>query len=249
GLGRRSERDLIPRRPRAEGQRLQLDMRKVERAGGGAGVQLHGPRHLGVDLQVELEAPRLEDQEVVAALADRQLAARRVEGDVGLGARVGNVRLEEVGADVRVAGDLDGGSAGVDLEGSALHVPELAGRVERLIGRRVGGHSHVRRGPDDREQYHQSRRDVARNAVQKAPDDQLEADHDQDQRPQIHDLEDAVNADLPDVDEQRDDAGQDQQGRPEEAAVAVRVAHQLVPIDTLSAPPATVTSYLLLAES
>ena len=85
--------------------------------------------------------------------------------------------------------------------------------------------------------------------MQEAPDDQLEADHDEDQRPEIDDLEDALGRDLPDVDEKSDDAGQDQQGRPEEAAVAICVAHQRVPIDTLSAPPETVTSYLSLAAS
>src|SRR6266576_7054496 len=176
-----------------------MDLGKIERVGRGAGAQLHGPRHLRVDLQVDLEAPRLEDQEVVAALADRQLAARRIEGDVGLGARVGDVGLVEVGADVGAAGNLDCGSAGVDLDGRALDVPELAGRVERLIGRGVGGRGNVRGGPDDREQHDDRRRDIAGDAVQEPPDNELEADHDQDQRPEVDNLRDTLDGDLPDV--------------------------------------------------
>src|SRR5439155_584829 len=78
--------------------------------------------------------------------------------------------------------------------------------------------------------------------MRRPEDDELEADHDQADRPQVDELVAAIDRYLPGVDEQRDDASEDEDRGPEEAAVAVRVAHYRALMFTRSAPPEMVTS-------
>src|SRR5437899_8533727 len=111
------------------------------------------------------------------------------------------------------------------------------------VGRaRVRSHRHIGGPAGDRQEDDQRRGDIARGPVHRAPDDQLETDHDEDQRPEIADLIEALDRDLSCVDEEGDDAGQDEDGGPQEGSVAVGVAHYRELTFTRRAPPWTVTS-------
>jgi len=65
-------------------------------------------------------------------------------------------------------------------------------------------------------------RQVCRGALQAAAGDHLQADHDQDQRPHVGKEAQTVGRDETGVREERNDANQDQNRRPQDAAV---IAH------------------------
>src|SRR5207247_1651911 len=85
--------------------------------------------------------------------------------------------------------------------------------------------------PAARQQDEEGRGDIASDPVDGAADDQLQTDHHQDERPQVDDPRQALDRDLAGVDQQGDDAREDQERRPEEAPVAIGVAHRSAAAD------------------
>ncbi|TMF69010.1 MAG: hypothetical protein E6I17_07445 [Chloroflexi bacterium] len=238
----RAERDVVAPGAGIERDRGDVDMSHVDGGRRRAAVEADRPRHARVELDVCLEMQRLEDPEIVAPLVDPDRASRAVVVHGGRGARVLEVRTVQIGPDAGAARQRHRRRAGVDLEGCLGEIPGRCCRVEGVGRGWIRADRHVSGGADYRDEDDERRGDVAGETVDRAADDELEADHDQDDRPQVDELVEAIDRYLPGVDEQRDDASEDEDRGPEEAAVAVRVAHYRALMFTRSAPPETVTS-------
>src|SRR5256885_15513072 len=238
---RGAERDVVAPGAGIELDRGDVDMRHVDGGCRRAAVEADRPRHARVQLDVCLEVPRLEDPEIVARLVDPDRASRAVVIHGGRRPCVLEVRAVQIGPDLGAARHRNGRGAGVDLKRCLGEIPGRSGRVERAGRGWVRADSHVRGGADHRDEDDQRRGDIAGETVNYAADDELETDHDEDDRPQVDELVEAVDRYLTGVDEQRDDAAEDEDGGPEKAAIAVRVAHYRELMFTRGAPPRTVT--------
>ena len=213
-------------------------MNSIDGAGDRSAVDGQGPTDCRIEREVDPDAAARFKHEVAARLADRELAAR-VQSHLRLRPRVVDARVIELGAEVAAARDRNGRCANVDLRPRLGDAPDVIRSLERLGGRRVRCYGDVRGRAHDGEQNHERRCDIARRALHRAANDQLETDHDQDHRPQVGQLQEAVDRNLSGVDQQRDDPDQDEDRRPEEAAVAVA---QGLPRRTMKKMPSAIST-------
>jgi len=164
----------------------------------------------------------LEDETTVA-LGDLQRSVRAVEIHVWLRAGILDVCAVEVPSQRGAALNGDGRGADVNFQRCMIQAADGRRRVE-LVGRaRVGGQADIRDGTSGRHQDDEGGGNISGRSLHAATDDQLQPDHDEDQRPQIAKQAQTVGRDQAGVDQECENADQDQDRRPEEAAVVARV--------------------------
>src|SRR5712691_7382436 len=188
------------------------------------------PANAGVELQGEDEAGALEEEAGRVALRDLDLAARGVQAHVRLASRVLDVRAKEVVANGAASLHGYGRSAHLDPRARVVEAPNLVRGIQGLdSGRDRTPKRHVSRRAADREHHDQRGGNFSVGSLQGTPDDELQTDHDQDQRPQVHQAVETFDRYETYVDQERENANQDQDPRPEEAPVSPTHSHQLSP--------------------
>src|SRR6266851_2703187 len=133
--GRSSERDVGATGARVEGDRANLDGRKLQRVIARAGVGADAPRDGRVELQVEYEAPACKECEVVV-LDNPQVAGRAIKADRWFRARIFDVGAIKFRSERVAACHGQRRRAGVHVEGGLVQAAHGVRGVHGL--RRIG---------------------------------------------------------------------------------------------------------------